>query len=405
MKRLLPVLGALVLVGAVVAVVVWQRPGATTPSAPLRDFVVQYADGSQLWSSRDGDPKSPLVRQVLTELRAQGFAEPDQLRQVGATVVTTIDPKAQAAALSAVEAAAAAQPGTLRYSLTAVDPATGGVLAYVPGNDPAVDYAGGVLKEPGSAFFPVGVVAALQNGQTLDTVLDGRSPRRFPTLAVSDNAKCGEHCTVRDALAKSSNVVMYDLIAIQVGVKKAATVAHQAGVPEAVVIDGKEKKLLVGEGGGIPNSGLSIGADSAQMRPLDLTALYATFAAGGVQRRTHFVTKVIGDKDLLYRATDSAASAFDQDSAKSKAIADQVMTVLKDNTLCQNVVCRAGEYGLPGSSDKNSHAWTVGYTDRMAITVMVGAADASKPAVDGTGAPVGGAGLPKAIWQKFVEKV
>lgn len=34
MKRLLSVLGALVLVGAVVAVVVWQRPSAAPPAPP-----------------------------------------------------------------------------------------------------------------------------------------------------------------------------------------------------------------------------------------------------------------------------------------------------------------------------------------------------------------------------------
>ena len=47
MKRLLPVLGALVLVGAVVAVVVWQRPDAPAAPLPLKDFVVQYADRSE----------------------------------------------------------------------------------------------------------------------------------------------------------------------------------------------------------------------------------------------------------------------------------------------------------------------------------------------------------------------
>ncbi|WP_246290842.1 hypothetical protein [Lentzea indica] len=131
---MLPVLGALVLVGAVVAVVVWQRSDAPPPPpAPLKDFVVQYADGSPLWSSRDGDPKSPLVLQVLAELRAQGSFKPDDLRRAAATVMTTIDPKAQAAGLTALEMTAPAQPGTLRYSLTAVDPATGGVVAYVPG--------------------------------------------------------------------------------------------------------------------------------------------------------------------------------------------------------------------------------------------------------------------------------
>ena len=408
MKRLLPVLGALVLVGAVVAVVVWQRPEVPPPPVPLKDFVVQYADGSPMYNSKDGDPKSALVRQVLAELRQQASILPDQLRQVGGVVATTIDPKAQAAGTSVIEGIAPAQPGTLRYSLTAVDPATGGVVAYLPGDsrDDRTDYAGGVLKEPGSAFFPIDAVAALQNGIKLDRAFNG-TPRNFYGVVVTDKAQCGERCTVRDALAKSSNVAMYDLVVNEVGITKTVKAAHQAGVPETVVLNGEVKKLLVGEDGGTPNGGVSLGGIPAAMRPLDLTAVYATFAAGGVQRKAHFIAKVTGENgDLLYRATETTASAFDPDLAWSKEMSAQITTVLKESTQCPGAVCRAGEYELDGAATgETKHAWTVGYTDRLAVTVMIGNADAAKPARDATAAPITGAGLPKRIWQSFVEKV
>ncbi len=417
MKRLLSVLGALVLVGAVVAAVVWQRPDPTPPPAPLKDFVLQSATRQELWSSRNGDPKSPIVQQVLAELRLQGSFQFDDLRRAGATVVTTIDPGAQAAGVAAVEMTAPAQPGTLRYSVTAVDPATGGVLAYVPGaqGEDSTDYAGGVLKQPGSAFFPIDVVAGLQNGQTLDSTYDGRSPRAYGTgsakivIRNKKNAMCSQHCTVREALAKSYNTVMHDMVYNQVGIRPTVAAARQAGVPEVVVLNGVEKKLLVGEGGGIPNAGFSLGTDMAAMRPLDLTTVYATFAAGGVWHRTHFVTQVVGENgNPLYQATESTSSAFNPDRAQSKAISDQVTTVLKDSTQCPGAVCRADEYEmdpeLTGWAGQNSHAWTIGYTDRMAITVMVTNADATKPAKDANAAPVTGDGLPKTIWQRFVER-
>ena len=409
MKRLLPVLGALVLVGAVVAVVVWQRPSAQpAPPAPLQDFALQYADGSLLWSSKD--PQTPLVTQVLAELRAQGSFQFDDLRRAAATVVTTIDPKAQAAGVTAIETTASAQPGTLRYSVTAVDPATGGVLAYVPGaqGDDKTDYAGGVLKEPASAFFPVDVVAALQNGITLDRTFDGRSPRRLPEIHSEirnrKNAQCSQQCTLQEALAKSHSTVMYDLVGKGVTIKSIVAAAHQAGVPDAVVIDGENKKLLVD-----PPVFVSLGAYYTVMRPLDLTTVYATFAAGGVHRRTHFVTKVSGEGgNVLYQATESASSAFNPDRGQSKAISDQVTTVLKENTDCPGTVCRTHEYamnpGLADSEGQNSHAWTVGYTDRMAISVLVAGADPKKPAKDAKAAPVTGDTLPKTIWQRFVER-
>ncbi|WP_158102662.1 penicillin-binding transpeptidase domain-containing protein [Lentzea kentuckyensis] len=388
MKRLLPVLGALVLVGAVVAVVVWQRSDAAPPaSVPLKDFVVQYADGSTMWNSKDGDPKSPLVQQVLADVRQQASILPDQLRQVGGVVVTTIDPKAQAAGVAAIAQGQSATP----RSLTAVDPATGGVVAYVPGADPAVDFAGGVLKEPGTAFLPIDVVAALQNGKTLDSTFDGSSPRKVAGVLVRNkgNVQLGKQTTLREAFAKSSEVVMYDLISNQVSIRPAVTAARQAGVPETVVVAGQEKKLLVGEGGGLPNAGIAVGGDQAAMRPLDLTTVYATFAAGGVHHKTHFVTKITAESgDLLYKAVESTSSAFDPDGARSKAIAEQVTTVLKDNTLCPGAVCRTATYE-PAPDKPSSHVWTVGYTGRMAITVLAGGPDAE---------------LPRNIWQKFVEQ-
>lgn len=64
MKRLL----AALLVAAVVGDVVWQRPAAPVPPpAPPKNVVFQYADGSRMWSSGDGQPRSPLVTRVFAE--------------------------------------------------------------------------------------------------------------------------------------------------------------------------------------------------------------------------------------------------------------------------------------------------------------------------------------------------
>ncbi|MFD4644567.1 hypothetical protein ACFWN2_45180 [Lentzea sp. NPDC058436] len=156
MKRFLPVLGALVLLVAVVGAVVWQRPETSPEAIASGDVVLQHADGSVLW--RSGQQETPLVRQVLRELVAVGTSL-DQLRDAGgALVVTTIDSKAQAGATEVVRQLASGRPA----SITAVDPANGGVRAYVPGTDPAVDYAGGVVREAGEAARPFGSVALMR---------------------------------------------------------------------------------------------------------------------------------------------------------------------------------------------------------------------------------------------------
>jgi membrane peptidoglycan carboxypeptidase len=410
MRRFLPVLGALVLVTAVIAVVVWQRTDtAAAPLAPSGDVVLQYSDGSKLW--RTGEPETPVVRQVALELATKAAVPLDQLREVGgAIVVTTIDPRAQTGAETVIREKSASQPASLRYSITAVDPDSGAVKAYAPGNDPAADYAGGVLKEPGQAFFPFDVVAALQAGKTLDSTYDGRSPRKFGEAMVSDSANCGERCSLRDALRKSGNVVMYDLVSNDVGIGPVVTAARQAGVPEAVDIDGKKTKLLVGEGDGFPNAGVSLGASQARMRPLDLAAAYATFAADGTRHNAHFVTHITDvNGATLYRAVKTGTPAFDPDPGRSKEIASQINGALRDPALCglhegSDAACQHGEW-RPGGLDQVGHAWVVGYTPQISIAVFVGSDKATTPAVGGDGREIVGSGLPNEMWRSMQQKL
>ena len=410
MKRFLPVLGALVLVAAVVAVVVWQRSDSKAALAPSGDVVVQYADGSQLWHW--GEPETPLVKQVTGELGAKAGMSLDQLRRSGgAIVVTTIDRRAQTGAVDVIHTIAAGEPASLRYSVTAVDPNNGAVKAYAPGNEPSVDYAGGVLKEPGSAFLPFDVVAALQAGKTLDSTYDGRSPRKFGQVAISDRANCGERCTVRDALLKSGNVAMYDMVLNDVGIKPVVTAARQAGVPESVDVDGKKTKLLVGEGENIPNAGVSLGASEARMRPFDLAAAYATFAAEGTRHDAHFITHVTDvNGTTLYQAVTTGIPAFDPDPVRSKDIANQVTGALRAGAGCgaptSDGACRYGEW-RPGVPDEEqvSHAWMIAYNPRISVSVFVGSDKPATPAVDRDGRAVVGSGLPGKLWDAFENKL
>ncbi|MGI5503238.1 hypothetical protein [Lentzea sp. CA-135723] len=178
MKRFLPVLGALVLLAAIVGAVVWQRPGSSPEAIAAGDVVVQHADGSILW--RSGQPDTPLVRQVVRELGTIGTPL-DRLRDAGgALVVTTIDSKAQAAATEVLRRQATGRPA----SITAVDPSNGGVRAYAPGTDPAVDYAGGVVREAGAAARPFGSVALMRAAGVPESAeVEGRGTELLGTEA------------------------------------------------------------------------------------------------------------------------------------------------------------------------------------------------------------------------------
>ena len=286
MKRFTPVLGALVLVAAIVGYVAWQRPAEPViPPPPPKEVVLQYADGSKLWSSNEAGQVPPPVARVFKELTAASMPL-DVLKVSGAVVRTTLDVKAQAAAATAVGRSVSDEQRA-GAALTAVDPATGGVRVYVAGRSRQVDLAGGTVMAPGPVIV--------------------------------------EPFT----LAGATNVVR------------------------------------------------------AQMSSLDMSAAYATLAAGGVQRTAHFVTQVTSpDGAVLYQAGDTAKPVFGQE------VADRITAGLKEKPGCNGIACVPGAY-----------PWMAGYTPQLAATVFMEPFTAMRQ--DGAVSVVD-ADLPRVIWHEFL---
>ncbi|TWP50039.1 penicillin-binding protein [Lentzea tibetensis] len=404
MKKLLGVIGVLALV---IGLAVWQRSDdAPPPAVVLKDVVLQYADGSELeripGSTAHALRLSRVATQVVAELPRTGMTL-DQLRSGGATIRTTLDPKAHTVAATTADLTTRGQPETLRTSLTAIDPASGAVKAYWPGKAYKEDYARGILRQAGSTFLPIDLVAALQAGKTLDTTYDGRSPRKIGGQTIRGPQQCSATCTLREALAKSSYPVFYDLVVNDTGTNGVKKAAHQAGVPQSVELDGKKVALLVGEDGSTPNGGIALGADNAELRPFDLAAAYATLASGGVRNEPFFIEKITGaDGALLHQAVAKPVSAFHDDHVKSGDIAAQITGALQANPICDGKACQPGAYESPGSADQNSTAWMVGYTPTLAVSVFVGSDDEHTALKDAAGAPIDGTGLPATIWKGFL---
>ncbi len=284
MKRFVPSFGALVLVAVLVGAVVWLRPDPPRPApAPPKEVVLQYADGSRLWGSRDGGPRPHLVRRLVAELSEAGVPL-EQLDRAGAVVRTTIDVKAQTVAAAVVGRLVA--PKELGAALTAVDPGSGDVRAYLS--------LGGV---------------------------DRTASRGLTDLAGGEPAELAPELSLPFA---------------------------EAGLP------------------GLPQP---------RMRPLEVTAAYATLAAGGVSRRTQFITSVTAvDGSVLYR------SVTVSDPSVDPAVAGQITLRLKEKAGCNGVAC------VP-----DALRWAAGYTPRLAVGVFV---DEAGGAVD--------TGLPRSIWQQFL---
>ncbi|MEU4801561.1 transglycosylase domain-containing protein [Actinosynnema sp. NPDC023587] len=375
---------------------------------PLAEIESNGLDGTRLF----------IRMQVEAEMAKVDWPV-ERAQKSGAIVHTTIDPTLQTAAERAVSDKLAGEDPDLRASMSAIDPATGAVRAYMGGDGNGIDYQKGTLQEPGSSFKPFDFVAALQKGEGAGKLYDGSSPRTFPgrgenrPVRNSLGVSCAvpKQCSVREAMVKSVNTVFFDM-AMQIGTGNVAEAAHQAGIPREINYDGGTRKLLVGEDGGVPDGNISIGGGQTLVRPFDMTSAYATFAARGVYHEPFFITKITNAAgDMIHQHVDVTSPAFDTDATKSQDIADNVTDVLKEIPTKSNIGCAekrdcAGKTGTHELADtsQNAKAWMVGYTPTLSVGVWLGTDTGSKALINNLGRDIYGSGIPGQIWQQFMNQ-
>ena len=349
-------------------------------------------------------PRQAIEDQVLDELAQQPFGlSEDQAERQGVKIYTTIDPKAQDAAEQAVNSVMTGQPRALRQALVAVNPKTGGISAYWGNSGPGTTDNAQTLQQPGTAFEPFDLVAALQQGIATNSVFTSTSPQTFDARQITNAAAtypCQPRCTLAQALQYSISTEFANLVYNRVSTKSVADAAHQAGIPDQ--IDGT--KLLVGENGGNPDINIANGGGSTQVRPLDMAAAYATLAGDGQHRAPHFISKITFSDGRSFTRPDDAAAAF---GPNSQQIADDVTATMTAGA-GQNglglagpwpTAVKTGAQSFDGTD--NAKAWTVGYTRSVAASVWVGS-DKYEAIHDKDGNPIAGNGLPGKIWQAFM---
>jgi membrane peptidoglycan carboxypeptidase len=386
----------------------------------------QFPTPVPLQDSKDttGQVNTFIKLAVQSELADAGFDE-DKLYTGGYKVYTTIDPAAQKAAEESVAANMKGQtdPDILN-SLVAVDPKTGGILAYYGGPTLVPNPAGGPdlrgadhaaqVRNPGSSIKAFDLTAYLKLGKGLADTFDGTNNRTFPGVVkpirnAGESSSCGPKCTVATAMEISANTVFYDMVYNIVKPKGVANAAKEAGVKMAP--DGKAIMGL--------DNNIAIGGGTTVVTPRDMAGAYATFAAEGIQRDTHFVAKLTNSSDeTAFEYQDQGKSAFDPDQAKSKQIADNVTASLEPVIKHSKLTCPKGhecagktgtqQYEMqPGDkssyADDNAQTWMVGYTPSVATAVWVGG-DGNKPLHDKSGKPLFGATIAGPTWQDFMDK-
>ncbi|ETT25100.1 multimodular transpeptidase-transglycosylase [Rhodococcus aetherivorans] len=344
-----------------------------------------------------GGPEGLLRTQVIRELEAAGISG-QVLSTEGLQITTTIDPRAQQAAIDSARETLEGEPANLRTAVVSIDPRTGAVRAYYGGEEGAgFDFAQAPVQT-GSAFKVFGLVAALKDGIGLNARFSS-APLTVGNLEIGnvEGESCGV-CTIAEALKRSLNTSFYRLmLAMEDGPQKIADAAHEAGIP--LEIPGIEGPTL-SHNGGAPEGGIVLG--QYQSRVIDMASAYATLAASGTYHQPYFVQRVVNAEGevLLDRPASPGEQRLDP------AVADNVTQAMQPIAAYSRGHALAG--GRPsaaktgttqlGDTGLNKDAWMVGYTPSLSTAVWVGTPDGTA-ITNSWGGSIYGSMLPSDIWK------
>ncbi len=297
----------------------------------------------------------------------------DKVYEGGLRVYSTLDPKMQAAAETAVAAAlhdleakrgkpssASRSPeAPLQAALIAIDPNTGYVRALVGGRNFAeshFDRATQAYRQPGSAFKPFVYAAALEAGYTEATVIDNLD-RPLATLQGAylpdDGHVEGTSIGVRDALRVSSNRAAIQVMD-RVGIDRVVRYARAFGLDRLPAVPS-----------------LALGAGEVTLA--SLTSAYAAFANGGYVRKPTLIRRVeYGDGEGLMTWEDAPSRAISETTAF--LISDMLADVINSGTAAQarSLGFRLPAAGKTGTTNNFNDAWFIGYTPSLVVGVWIG---------------------------------
>ncbi|QYJ14350.1 Penicillin-binding protein 2D [Rubrobacter xylanophilus DSM 9941] len=336
----------------------------------------------------------PFLELVRREVREELGGE--ALRRGGLRIRTTLDPDLQRlAAASAAENLYA--PGDPSAAVVSVEPQSGAIRALW-GKEGDFNLALDARRQPGSAFKPVVLAAALEEGiSPFSTYLSGGLDLEFRGERYVINnygyAERGE-ISLADAMAVSDNTVFVRL-ALDVGLEEVVRTARELGIESPVE----------------PYPSTAIGGLGVGVSPLEMASAYATFAGGGVYREPYAVRSVrrvaYGEGEELYGHPISGRRVLGGNQAA--AVTDVLRGVVERGTASRYRDLGA-ELGRPsagktGTSDGFADAWYVGYTPRLSTAVWVGYPEGRRSMAGVHGIEeVGGETLPLDIWADYMRE-
>ena len=339
-------------------------------------------------------PKGHIIEAVSKELKNLGFTE-EQLLVGGLVIKTTIDQKAQTAAVDAINKLTPTKvPENLHIALVAIRPGTGEVVAMYGGADylkRQLNDATQAIALGGSTFKPFALVAALEAGIPLTSMWNGDSPQVFDDLGKPyevgnyGNEGWGQ-ISLLEATKHSVNTV-YVPLGQKAGLDKVVDVARRAGIPETVAM--------------MPTPSVALGPASPHV--IDVANSYATFAAQGIKAKPYLVTSVTGsNKGVLYEGKPQTQEVFSKEVMADLTYA--LKSVVNGGTGAAALALGRPAAGKTGTSQSNASAWFSAYTPQLAASVAFFRDDATQ-SLNGIGGltSVTGGSFPARIWTAFMK--
>jgi penicillin-binding protein 1A len=285
-------------------------------------------------------------------------------------------------------------------AMVVLDNRSGEVRAMVGGSDyrhKPFNLATQGQRQPGSAFKPFVLAAALQQGispastwrSAPQTIVVPGTGERFKVSNYGDRYLGS--ATLAQATAYSDNSV-YAQVGRQVGPRRIARLARRMGIRTPVS----------------RNYAISLGGLKDGVTPLDLAHAYQTLA-----RRGQLVTGTLG-------APDRGPVGVHQVEADGRTIRNEVRLrrvlprgVAQTATALLESVLRYGTgtaaaipgfaAGKTGTTENYGDAWFVGFDPRYTVAVWVGYPDRLRPMLtEYRGDPVAGGTYPALIWHDFM---
>ena len=408
------------------------------------------AKPQRVWLAAQGSPPGPATVVHPSQQQTNRFPffvdyvrrylelryGPARVFRGGLEITVTMDPVLQERAEAAVAESLSGTNAPLEMSMVAVEPPTGYVKALVGGRDFAssqvnlglggcphtrdpklkVDVGascwtapsvggGGLGRQPGSAFKPFVLAAALSRGFEPTKVYRAPGTFQIPNCRVTPTNKCtisnnegggGGSATIASATARSINTVYAQLVR-DVGCKETAEMARNLGITSAWYS---------------PTFHTCSGTYALgviDVSPLEMASAFGVFAARGERAPP---TPVL---EVAERTVDGRRRVLEDNSApKPERVLDQIVADAVNDILAGVIsggTGRAADIGRPaagktGTGQNYTNAWFVGYTPTLSTSVWMGYSNNQKTplvGIKGVSRVFGGT-IPARTWQRFMRQ-